>query len=156
MDQNKKIVFFGCSIRGGHSFVPRDDLAKIIEIIENNNCILISKHQIQIDIIEKENLLIKEEIHDRDYEWLLESDFGIFEISNPSLGVGSEIADMVNIGKPVLCLFKEGIRENVSAYILGKEKSKYVNTIFECHSYGSLGEVEEIIKIFIKKNIWEK
>jgi len=46
-------------------------------------------------VLEREAKFEPAFIHDRDFQWLLESDVGVFEISNPSLGVGSEISDMI-------------------------------------------------------------
>ena len=71
-------------------------------------------------------------IHARDYQWLLDSDVGVFEISHPSLGVGSEISDMIHAGKPVLMLFKRGLENKVSAYLRGKVGSKYVTDRVPC------------------------
>lgn len=100
-------VFFGCSMRGGHDAVSKEELAKFPSIIEELGYDLASKHQTQEGIIQRENEQTKTYIHDRDYKWEIESDIGIFEISNASLGVGGEISDMTYLGKPVLCLFKK-------------------------------------------------
>lgn len=88
-------------------------------------------------------------IHARDYQWLLDSDVGVFEISHPSLGVGSEISDMIHAGKPVLMLFKRGLENKVSAYLRGKVGSKYVTCPIECHAYMDLSEAGGRIRTFI-------
>lgn len=142
-------VFFGCSMRGGQSNVSREDLAIFPLIIEELGYEVASKHQTEAGIIEEENKKSKTYIHDRDYKWLMESDLGIFEISNASLGVGGEISDMANLNKPVLCIFKAGMNINVSAYIQGKQGSKYVKAAFECRAYESADEAKNIIKQFI-------
>ena len=89
-------------------------------------------------------------IHDRDYSWLLESDAGIFEISNPSLGVGSEISDMIHVGKPVLLLYREGLEAEVSMYIRGKCGSKYVDSLVICRPYRDMPAAGEHISEFIR------
>ena len=124
------------------------ELAKIPKIIETLGCKLVSKHQTQ-DWIKSEAKLTNTEIHDRDYDWEIESDCGIFEISNPSLGVGAEISDMITFKKPILCLFKKGLEKEVSAYIQGKKGSKYIKSIFECNSYESLEDLKNIIQKFV-------
>lgn len=139
-------VFFGCSMRGGHSIVSQDDLVKLANIIEELGYKLISKHQTEKGIIQKENQLTPSKIHDRDYSWLLNADIGIFEISNPSLGVGAEISDMINAGKPVLCLF-QGDETKISAYIRGKQG--YIKTFFGCYSYKNIDEAKIIIRDLI-------
>ncbi len=89
------------------------------------------------------------EIHDRDYRWLTDADVGIFGISNPSLGVGGEIADMINLGKPVLILMRQDLQESVSAYILGKAGSEYIESSVESYAYKGLDDMKERIAEFI-------
>ena len=98
-------VFFGCSMRGGYGSVSKSDLAKIPDIIEGLGYELASRHQTG-EWKQSEASQTKTGIHDRDYTWEIESDCGVFEISNPSLGVGGEISDMIGLKKPVLCLFR--------------------------------------------------
>ena len=74
---------------------------------------------------------------------------GIFEISNPSLGVGGEISDMIHLGRPVLRLLRKGLEKSVSAYTQGKQGSNYVTTPFECYAYKSAEDAKEKIKSFI-------
>ena len=141
-------IFFGCSMRGGYSNVSVEELAKIPDIIEELGHELASRHQTKPGIIKEEHKRKPPFIHDRDYGWEMESHIGIFEVSNPSLGAGGEISDMVHMGKPVLCLFKKGLEETVSNYIQGKQGSYFVKTPFECHAYETLGELKEKIREF--------
>ncbi|MBI2629993.1 hypothetical protein HYW76_02740 [Candidatus Pacearchaeota archaeon] len=143
-------VFFGCAMRGGQDVVKREELERLQESIEKLGHKLVSRHQIQVGIIEEENKLTKTCIHDRDYKWELESDVGIFEVSNPSLGVGSEISDMIHLGKPILCLFKGELKDKVSAYIQGKMNSQYIPSFFECYAYASLEDAKDKIKKFLE------
>jgi hypothetical protein len=143
-------IFFGCSMRGGYDRVSQEELDKIPDIIEELGYELASRHQTQQGIIEEENKRTPPFIHDRDYGWEVESDVGIFELSNPSLGVGGEISDMINLRKPVLCAFKRGLEKSVSNYIQGKQGSKYVETPFECYAYESLEDLKEKIKEFVE------
>ncbi len=152
MTDKKLKIFFGCSMRGGYSTLELKEVAKIPELIESLGYELASKHQTERDVITKEDNLEPNEIHDRDYEWLKESDIGIFEISNPSLGVGGEISDMVHLGKPVLCVYKYGLRKKISAYIRGKKGSEYIKTPFACKSYLNIEEAGEKIKQFVEEN----
>lgn len=140
-------------MRAGHPNVSREELVSLRNAIEELGHELVSKHQLIKGVIVDENHLRNEVIHDRDYEWLQEADFGVFEISNPSLGVGGEISDMANMGKPVLCLFKKELTDSVSAYIRGKEKSKFVKGPFSCQGYSKVEESKEIIKNFVEENL---
>lgn len=145
-------VFFGCAMRGGQSVVSREDLALFPVLIEELGHELASKHQTEKGILQKEDLLTKSEIHDRDYGWILESECGVFEISNPSLGVGGEISDMLHEGKSVLCLYKKEVEKSVSAYILGKDGSSMpFKAKCECHAYESMEDAKLIIRTFFDK-----
>jgi len=149
-EERKVIVFFGCSMRGGQNVVSQKELAKLPDVIEELGCAIPSRHQTQVGIVAKENELSPTHIHDRDYQWLKGSDAGVFEISNPSLGVGGEISDMLHEGKPVLCLF-QGDENAISAYIRGKQGSDMINASLECHSYATLGEAKAIISGFMEE-----
>jgi hypothetical protein len=142
-------VYFGCSMLGGYAHVRREDLAEFPKMILELGHRLATEHQTQPGVIEKEAKLDHTYIHDRDYRWMMESDMGVFEISNPSLGVGGEICDMIAMGKPVLMLFKKGLEEKVSAYIRGKCGSRFVKCPVDCQTYEDMKEAKGRIKGFI-------
>ena len=141
-------VYFGCSMRGGRANVSGGELAALAGAIKSLGLELASAHQTEKNILEMEKKLSPQEIHDRDYRWIKESHFGVFEISNPSLGVGAEIVDMLELKKPVLCLFKKELEENVSAYLRGKEGSSFAGAPIECRAYQTLAEAKQTIKSF--------
>ncbi|WP_421017143.1 nucleoside 2-deoxyribosyltransferase [Furfurilactobacillus cerevisiae] len=66
-------------------------------------------------------------IRDRDMKWLAESDAVVAETSNPSLGVGYELASAERLGKPVIILHNSK-RSQLSAMIAG---TKYFDHVFE-------------------------
>ena len=146
-----KKVFFGCSMRGGYASLNREELIKVRNLIEPLGHKLVSKHQLENGILERESRLSPKEIHDRDYNWLKEADLCVFEISNPSLGTGGEISDALGLEKPVLCLFRKGLSAGVSAYIRGKQGSKFVKARFECRAYNGLEEARAILEEFLWK-----
>lgn len=115
----KKKTFFGCSMRGGFPYVNREFLQQIPKTLEDIGLELMSKHQTQEGILDKENQRTTIEIHDRDYGWLEECELCVFEISNPSSGAGGEIADAVRLDRPILALYQRPEHE-ISAYIRGK------------------------------------
>jgi hypothetical protein len=143
------VVYFGCSMLGGYNAVSREEIARLHKRIAELGYGLASDHQTQPDILEREARLEPRLIHDRDYQWLLDSDVGVFEISNPSLGVGSEISDMIYAGKPILMLFKHGLEDKISSYLRGKVGSRYVFIPIECHPYRDLTEAGSCIRAFI-------
>ena len=81
--------------------------------------------------------LPSEFIYNRDMAWLKESDVVVAEVTQPSLGVGYELASAENMGKKVLCIYRNG--GSLSAMIGGNKnllKKSYttvadLNTIFE-------------------------
>lgn len=146
-------VYFGCAIRGGTPNVTREEIAHIAHEIKDLGHSLMSEHAVSKGVIDSEKTKKNIFIHDRDYAWMKKADVGIFEISNPSLGVGAEISDMIKLKKPVLCLYKRGLDNNVSAYIIGKQGSKFVKTPFICHEYHSLGEAKYYVKRFVEKEV---
>lgn len=83
------------------------------------------------------------------------SGLGVFEISNPGLGVGGEISDMIHMVKPVLLLFKQGLEESISAYIRGKVGSRYVESPIECYVYQDLEDARRKIKAFIEAHHYQ-
>jgi len=143
------VIFWGCSMRGGHTKVSREELAQIVAGIKELGYKLASEHQVAEGVLEEENKLVPTEIHDRDYSWLVDSTAGVFEISNPSLGVGAEIADVLHLGKPVLCLYR-GDDRHISAYIRGKESSSYLKSNLICRRYETVEDALEIIRTFVE------
>jgi hypothetical protein len=142
-------VYFGCSMLGGYAHVRREDLAEVPKMIVELGHRLATNHQTQPGVVEKEAKFDPAYIHDRDYRWMMASDVGVFEISNPSLGVGGEISDMIAMGKPVLMLFKKGLEEKVSAFVRGKRGSGFVKSPVDCQTYEDMDEAKRRIKGFI-------
>ncbi len=150
------VVYFGCSMLGGYAAVSREEVARLQQRIAELGYRLASHHQTQPGVLEREAKLEPSLIHDRDYRWLLDSDVGVFEISNPSLGVGSEISDMIFAGKPVLMLFKHGLEDKISSYIRGKVGSSFVPVPVECHPYKDVDEASVRITAFINDHCTEE
>lgn len=109
-------IYFAGSIRGG-----RDDSAIYAQLIEK----LKKFGRVSTEHIGSPNLTANGEeasprsIHDRDLEWLQSSDIIVAEVTTPSLGVGYEIARATQWQKRVLCLFRTGTAQTLSAMISG-------------------------------------
>ncbi|MEK6959089.1 MAG: NUDIX domain-containing protein [archaeon] len=150
-------IFFGCSMRGGFGNVNQDELRKIPDLIESLGHELVSKHQVSATFDKDESPLTEVQIHDRDMRFLLDADYIIAEISNPSLGVGGEISDATFYDKPVLCIYQKKLDKSISAYIRGKDGSRFTPGV-KCENYEGLDDLKDKIKKFIdshkvKKNI---
>ena len=68
--------------------------------------------------------LTDEHVYLRDMVWVRQADVFIAEVSNPSLGVGYEIACAEQRKRPVLCLFRTGKMRRLSAMIAGNPSVK--------------------------------
>ena len=113
-------IYFAGSIRGGREY--RDLYHSIIIHLEKFGKVL-SEHIGSTSLTsfgeeEQDN----HRIHQRDMEWLTESDVVIAEVSIPSLGVGYEIGRALEKNKPILCLYKQDARKKLSAMIAGSQE----------------------------------
>ena len=97
------------------------------------------------EIESKDRILSDKEIHDRDFQWIEESDLLVAEVTIPSLGVGYEIGRAIALGKPVLCLFRTGSEFTVSAMIAGSDD-------VEMKYYQNLEEVKDLFDAFFNAN----
>jgi len=84
-------------------------------------------------------------IHDRDMQWIRESDIIVAEVTQPSLGVGYEIGRAIDMKKPVLCLFDPSIGNRLSAMIAGSEG-------VDMHEYSNPDDLGEVLKNFISEH----
>jgi len=103
---------------------------------------ILTEHVGNADVEKSENNYTESQIHDRDMNWLSESDIVIAEVSTPSLGVGYEIGRAVEAGKPVLCLYHIKADFELSAMISGCRNVK----VFRYNDLDdACGEIEEFI-----------
>jgi len=135
-------IYFAASIRGG-----RDDIdiyAKLIAFLNQDNQVL-TEHIGDPNLTsESQKHLTDSEIRNRDIAWLKEADLFIAETSNPSLGVGYELATAEKLGKPVIILHNPA-KTKLSAMINGTE---YYQQIF---TYHTLSEALEILRKELSK-----
>ena len=133
-------IYFCASIRGGRQLA--DSYEKLIIMLQEHGQVL-TEHLGSDEIIEnKDRVLTDKQIHDRDMDWVRESDVVVAEVTVASLGVGHEIGRAIELGKPILCLFRAGSEFTLSAMIAGSEGVKN-------HTYHKLDEVAEILKSFL-------
>jgi len=136
-------IYFCGSIRGGRGLAKI--YAEMIDMLEAYGKVL-TEHLGSDEIIEsKDRMMSDKEIHDRDFQWIEESDLLVAEVSIPSLGVGYEIGRAIEMGKPVLCLFRTGSEFTVSAMIAGSDD-------VEMKYYQNLEEVKGLFDTFFNAN----
>lgn len=113
----KKIYFCG-SIRGGRSdYQIYQQLIKFLSQYAE----VLTEH-VGDQNVAADHGLSDQEIHDRDMNWLRESDLLIAEVTQASLGVGYEIGRALELGKPVICLYRKEEGKRLSAMIAGAEE----------------------------------
>ena len=132
-------IYFCGSIRGGRDLAST--YAEMIGILGSYGRVL-TEHLGSDEVIEaKDRVLSDKEIHDRDLQWIVESDLLVAEVTVPSLGVGYEIGRAIEMGKPVLCLFQKDLEYTISAMISGSDR-------VEMNYYKSLEEVKDLFDAF--------
>jgi hypothetical protein len=139
-----KKIYFACSISGGR------DHAHVYEDIVNN--IKASGMHVLSEIFADKAIkphegptkkLTPHEIWEWDLKWVQEADAIIAEVTQPSFGVGYEIAKAEQWHKPVLVLFYKDSGRRLSPMIVGDPNV----TVFE---YSDAAETKPAIKKFLK------
>jgi len=134
-------IYFACSIRGG-----RDDAELYYDLVQY----IKTKATILTEIFADGRLTSKgmnkpsADIWKTDIAWVKESDAIIAEATNPSLGVGYEIAKAEEWGKPVLALFRDDGAHKLSAMVEGSPMTTVAY-------YKTLDQAQLAIDDFLKK-----
>lgn len=136
-----KEVYFACSIRGG-----RDDSKTYIELVEYIKLRVTVLSEIFADgkLTAQGMNKPSREIWRTDTDWVKKADAIIAEVTNPSLGVGYEIAFAENLRKPILALFRIDSERKLSAMIDGAPGVQVC-------SYYELNEAKEAIDKFLNE-----
>lgn len=113
--------YFASSIKGSSSYNKAMNDESIISYLMKKGEVLAGYLDNGKYKINYESKFTDKEVHNRDIEWLLNSDAIIAEVSNPSLGVGYEIGRAVEHNIPVLCLFYK-VNKKLSSMIRGCDK----------------------------------
>lgn len=132
-------VYFACSIRGGGD---TSNYLTILSILKACGTEVLSEIFVHDAIQLGGSPLPSKQIYQRDIAMLHKSDIVIAEVTNPSLGVGYELAYAEKLGKPVLCLFDRTSQKNLSAMIAG-------NDYFKIKKYSTDLEIATCIREFV-------
>ena len=115
-------IYFAASIRGGRDYAR--DYKTIISQLNIYGKVL-TEHIAENKLDERGENISENVIFERDTQWLKESDIIVAEVTQPSLGVGYEIALGESLGKRIICLFKQK-SGNLSAMIKGNRKLEVI------------------------------
>ena len=130
-------IYFAGSIRGGRVDVGL--YHRIIEFLKQNHTVL-TEHVGDLNLQESTT---DQEIYAQDTAWLREADVVIAECSNPSLGVGYELAYAERYGKTVHIFYNKG-RGGLSAMLTG-------DSYFVIHPYADEEEIFEVLEGIVQK-----
>lgn len=109
-------VYFACSIRGGGDTSLYQSIVDAIKLAGGD---VISEVFVHDAINYGGSPLPADEIYKRDTEMIQDCDVMIAEVTNPSLGVGYELAYAEHLNRPTLCLFKKDAASKLSAMVAG-------------------------------------
>ena len=132
-------IYFAGSIAGG-----REDAGVYHELIKHLQSYgeVLTEHIGNDHLIAQQKSIGPQQIHDRDVNWLMESDVVVAEVSIPSLGVGYEIGKSLENGKKVICLYRNGALKELSPMIFGSGA--------EIAYYGNVREAQKKLNIIFK------
>jgi nucleoside 2-deoxyribosyltransferase len=101
-------IYFSGSISGGreHEAIYQH----VVAYLRARGHAVPSAHVADPIALEAEKDLPPRAVFERDSNWVKDCDAMIAEVSTPSLGVGYEYALAVQLGKPVLCVCRSGVR----------------------------------------------
>ncbi len=135
-------IYFSCAITGGRTEEPLyQSLVKRLQELGHH---VLTAHLTSPDVLTVDGVLSSQEVYTRDIAWLRECHAVIAEVSTPSHGVGYEIAAALELGKPVLCCYREGLR--ISKMISGN-----THPTLQVSAYRTEGEAQEVVQDFINK-----
>src|SRR3989344_2070755 len=140
--QAMKKVYFACSIAGGrdHAHVYSD----VVNFIKISGAKVISElfaDKVLTDAVGMK--MVPSLVWHRDVKWVLDADAIIAEVTQPSLGVGYEIAKAEDNGKPILALFCIESGRRLSPMIDGNPNVTVIR-------YREIKETKKAVAEFIK------
>ncbi|CAG0928655.1 hypothetical protein TFLX_00996 [Thermoflexales bacterium] len=134
-------IYFSGSISGGraHEAIYQHLVARL----QAQGHQVLSAHVADPIALEAEKDLPPRDVFERDTNWVRECEAVIAEVSTPSLGVGYEYGLAVQLGKPVLCVYRAGLR--MSKMITGNPAPNLTVA-----AYSSEAELDEQVEAFLK------
>lgn len=109
-------VYFACSIRGGGDTSLYLD---ILNAIKKAGGEVLSEVFVHDAINYGGSPLPEKQNYERDVQMIHDCDVMIAEVTNPSLGVGYELAYAEKLKRPILCLFNTASTNKLSAMVAG-------------------------------------
>lgn len=105
-------------MRGGNDNAPLYSLKQLQNALKEIGLEVISMHQTEEGILEKEDKLSETSVYRRDRDWIKQCYLLVAEMSDASHGVGAEISHAIDDGLWVLGVYNVPA-ERVSKYVRG-------------------------------------
>lgn len=137
----KMNIYFSCSITGGRE--DQHVYQRIVNYLIENGHEVPTAHLALPDVMKDEFELNAVDVYQRDMDWVRNCDALIAEVSNPSHGVGYEIAAAIFLGKYVMCCYKKD--KKISKIISGNT-SKNVRVFAYDSEDVLISEIENFLK----------
>jgi len=134
-------IYFSCSLTGGRQDQPA--YAALVAMLQSLGHRVLTAHLAEEAVLAADATQSPEAVFDRDTAWLRACDVLIAEVSTPSHGVGFEVAYALELGKPVLCLARTGVR--VSKMLTGIRRAGYA-----FNTYGDPGQATAHLEAFLR------
>lgn len=134
-------LYFSGSISGGREYEAiYQHLVVHLQALGHE---VLSAHVADPAALAAEKDMPPRDVFERDVAWVDECEAMIAEVSTPSLGVGYEYGRAVQQGKPVLCVYRSGLR--ISKMITGNPASN-----LSVAAYTSEAELDDHLAAFLK------
>jgi nucleoside 2-deoxyribosyltransferase len=133
-------IYFACSITGGREFEPA--YQEITRALLTDGHTVPTAHLANARVKEFEGEVAPVEVYERDTAWIRACDALVAEVSTPSHGVGYEVAYALGLGKPVLCIYREG--RPVSKMLTGN-----TSATMRVQTYRDAGGASEAVRAFL-------
>ncbi len=138
-------IYFACSITGGRDFQPVYEAITAALLADRHE--VPTAHLAGTEVKALEAVVSPNEIYERDVAWIRACDALVAEVSTPSHGVGYEVAFALGLGKPVLCLYREG--QPVSKMITGNSSRN-----IRVSTYADAAGAVQVVRNFLKTYRW--
>ncbi len=136
-------IYFSGAILGGRENLPA--YQHIVARLKSLGHEVLSEHVARPHVLEEEAGVAPHVVFDRDLGWVRKCNVMIAEVSTPSLGVGYEIAYAEREGKPVLCLYREGMV--ISKMVTGNRSAH-----FTVAAYRDASDLDRLVDGFLARH----
>ncbi|MFH0849504.1 MAG: nucleoside 2-deoxyribosyltransferase [Candidatus Bathyarchaeota archaeon] len=139
-------IYFAGSIRGEK---PDPGWFKTLITLISRHGKVLTEHSFDYSP-EDEARLDDQQIYERDMAWLREADAVVAEVTAPSLGVGYEVAQAEEWGKPILLLYRETPGRKPSAMLNGNRNLRLFKYVEEKGAIRAVDEFLEALMVSYK------